>query len=316
MSFLSALLAAGVARGTPILVATLGEILAERAGVLNLGVEGLMLLGAMAGFGAAHLTGSAALGVAAAMLAAGALALIHAFATVSLRADAVVSGLAVAFAGSGIAAVAGAPLVEVRQAAARLPHLRVPGLADVPFVGPIFFDQNAVVVLGFALVPAIWWWIHRTRPGLHLRAAGENPAAADALGVRVVAIRYAYTVAGGMLAGLAGASLSLAVTPGWVEGMTAGQGWVAVGLVVFARWSPWRAALGAYLFGAVRRLPLDLQGLASLPFARDPNLGYFLDMLPYLFVIAALVLGSRAAARRRLGAPSALGRPFARGERE
>ena len=313
--FLVNLLAAGVARGTPILFATLGEIFAERAGVLNLGVEGMMLMGAMTGFGVAHVTGNPWAGVIAGMLAAGVLSLLHAFVVITLRADQVVSGLALTFFGTGLSAVLGAPLVEIRQAIARIPNLDIPLLDRIPILGPALFQQNVVVYIGFILVPLAWFLLQRTRPGLHLRAVGEHPAAADALGINVYAVRYFYVFVGGLLAGLAGASLSLAITPGWIEGMTAGQGWIAVGLVIFAGWAPLRAAFGSYLFGAIRRLPLDLQGIPSLPLFRNPNLGYFMNMLPYAFTIIVLIIGSREAMRKRLGAPAALGVPYVREER-
>jgi simple sugar transport system permease protein len=315
LAFVTNLAAAGVLRGAPILLATLGEIVTERAGVLNLGLEGLMLLGAMAGFGVAHASGSAALGLVAGGLAAAALSLVHALVTVTLRADQVVSGLALSFLGAGVASVLGAPLVEVRQAVTTLPSLDVPLLSSLPFVGPVLFAQSVVVYLALALVPALWAFLRFTRPGLNVVAVGEHPAAADSLGVRVGLTRTLAVLVGGLLAGLAGASLSLAVTPGWVDGMTAGQGWIAVALVIFARWDPWRAALGAWLFGTIRRLPLDLQGLADVPLFQDPSVGFFLNMLPYLFTIGVLVAGSREAVRRRLGAPAALGKPFERGRR-
>jgi len=312
LALLVNVLAAGVRSGTPILFATVGEIFAERAGVLNLGVEGMMLMGAMSAFGVAHATGNPWLGLLAAVGVGGLLALLHAFITVTLRADQVVSGLALTFLGSGLSAVLGAPLVQVRQAP-RLPSWSVPLLADIPVVGPIFFQHNVAVYLGFLLVPLAWFYLYRTRWGLELRAVGEYPAAADVLGVNVFLVRYVYVIVGGGLAGLAGASLSLAVTPLWIEGMTAGQGWIAVGLVIFAGWDPVRAAFGAYLFGAIRRLPLDAQ---SIPFfLRNPTYGYFLNMLPYLFTIIVLVIGSREALRRRVGAPAALGIPYVREER-
>ena len=315
MGFLMHLLAAGIARGTPLLFATLGEIHAERAGVINLGVEGMMLTGAMAGFAAAHATGSATLGVLAGMAAAAGLSLLYAFAVITLRADQVVSGLALTFTGAGLASVYGAPLVEVRQAVAQVPAVRVPLLDDIPFVGPILFQQNLLVYVGLLLTVLSAVFFRVTRHGLHVRAVGEHPLAADSLGVSVVRIRYVSVVYGGLLAGLGGASLSLAITPGWVDGMTAGQGWIAVGLVIFAGWSPLRAALGAYLFGTIRRLPLDLQGLQGIPALQNPALGYFLNMLPYLFTILVVVAASKSTRLRRIGAPSALGRPFVRGER-
>lgn len=306
------LAAAGVRSGTTILLATIGEIFAERAGVLNLGVEGMMLMGAMLAFDVAHRTGNAWLGLLAGAVVGALLALIHAFVTVTLRADQVVSGLALTFLGTGLSAVLGAPLVEVKLAP-RLPDLDLPGLANLPVLGSIFFQHNIIVYLGFLLVPLAWFYLYRTRPGLELRAIGEYPAAADVQGINVYAQRYAYVMLGGLLAGVAGAALSLAITPFWLEGLTAGQGWIAVGLVIFAGWDPLRAAVGSYLFGAIRRLPLDLQNLTL--FKQNPHYGYFVDMLPYLFTIVVLIIGSREALRRRVGAPAALGRPYVREER-
>jgi len=312
LAFIVNLLAAGIRSGTAILFATIGEVFAERAGILNLGVEGMMLMGAMSAFGVAHATGSAWLGLIAAIIVGGILALLHAFLTVTLRADQVVSGLALTFLGTGLSAVLGAPLVEIRQAP-RLPMFDIPGLAQIPVLGPIFFQHNVIVYLGFILAPLAWFYIYRTRPGLELRAIGEYPAAADVLGVSVYRLRYLYVMVGGMLAGMGGAALSLALTPLWIEGMTAGQGWIAVGLVIFAGWDPLRAVIGSYLFGAIRRLPLDLQSMAF--FLSNPTVGYFMNMLPYLFTIIVLVIGSREALRRRVGAPAALGLPYVREER-
>jgi len=306
------LLAAGVRSGTAILFATIGEIFAERAGVLNLGVEGMMLMGAMTAFSVANSTGNPWLGLLAGAGVGALLALLHAFVVITLRADQVVSGLALTFLGTGLSAVLGAPLVEVKQAP-RLPTLDLPVLAQIPVLGPIFFQHNVIIYIGFLLVPLAWFYIYRTRPGLELRALGEYPAAADVQGINVYAQRYGYVMLGGVLAGLGGGALSLAITPLWVEGMTAGQGWIAVGLVIFAGWDPVRAAAGSYLFGAIRRLPLDLQNLAF--FLQNPQYGYFMNMLPYLFTIVVLVIGSRAALRRRLGAPAALGVPYVREER-
>jgi general nucleoside transport system permease protein len=306
------LLASGIRSGTAILFASIGEIFAERAGVLNLGVEGMMLMGAMTAFGVSASTGNPWLGLLAAMGVGGLLALLHAFVTVTLRADQVVSGLALTFVGTGLSAVLGAPLVEVRQAP-RLPAFPIPGLADLPILGPILFNHNVIVYLGFLLIPAAWFYIYRTRPGLEMRAVGEYPAAADVQGINVFGLRYLYVIVGGVMAGIGGAALSLAITPLWIEGMTSGQGWIAVGLVIFARWNPLQAAVGSYLFGAIRRLPLDLQNLG--PFLRNPALGYFANMLPYLFTIIVLIIGSREAMRRRAGAPAALGLPYVREER-
>jgi ABC-type uncharacterized transport system permease subunit len=312
LALLVNLLAAGVRSGTPILFATIGEIFAERSGVLNLGVEGMMLMGAMTAYGVAYGAGNPWIGLLAAIGVGGLLALLHAFVTVTLRADQVVSGLALTFLGTGMSAVLGAPLVEIRSAP-RLPAFPIPFLSEIPVLGPILFNHNVVVYLGFLLVPTAWFYIYRTRPGLELRAIGEYPAAADTLGVNVIRQRYFYVVLGGMLAGMAGGSLSLAITPLWVEGMTAGAGWIAVGLVIFAGWDPLRGAMGAYLFGAIRRLPLDAQNLPF--FLQNPTLGYFMNMLPYLFTIVVLVISSREAMRKRVGAPAALGVPYVREER-
>ncbi len=312
LALLVNLLAAGIRSGTPILFATIGEIFAERSGVLNLGVEGMMLMGAMSAYGVAHGTGNAWIGLLAAIGVGGLMALLHAFVTVTLRADQVVSGLALTFLGTGMSAVLGAPLVEVHTAP-RLPSFPIPVLSQIPVLGPILFDHNVVVYLGFLLIPISWFYIYRTRPGLELRSIGEYPAAADTLGINVIRQRYFYVVLGGMLAGMAGGSLSLAITPLWIEGMTAGAGWIAVGLVIFAGWDPIRGALGAYLFGAIRRLPLDAQNLPF--FLQNPTLGYFMNMLPYLFTIFVLILSSRESMRKRAGAPAALGVPYVREER-
>ena len=306
------LLAAGIRSGTAILFATIGEIFAERAGVLNLGVEGMMLMGAVTAYGVAAQSGNPWIGLLAAALVGALMALLHAFVTITLRADQVVSGLALTFLGTGMSAVLGAPLVEIRQAP-RLPVVPIPFLADLPIVGPIFFQHNVIVYLGFLLAPLAWFYIYRTRPGQALRAIGEAPAAADVLGINVYRLRYGYVMLGGLLTGISGAALTLAITPLWIEGISAGQGWIAIGLVIFAGWNPLQAAVGSYLFGAIRRLPLDLQMLPF--FLRSPHLGYFMNMLPYLFTILVLIIGSREALRRRVGAPAALGVPYMREER-
>ncbi len=314
-------LQAGVATGTVLLFATIGEILAERSGVMNLGVEGMMLIGAMTAYKTAVLIGQPWLGVLFAMVAAGALSLLHALVTISFQADQVVSGLATNFMGIGLSLVLGEGLSKAGTVAL-LPSYTVPLLSNIPVIGPIFFTNHSVMVYGgYLLTPAVWFYINRTRPGLHLRAVGEYPSAADALGINVYRLRYLYVFVGGVLAGLAGATISLAVSPGWFSELTtSGQGWIAIGLVIFAQWDPWRALAGAYMFGAVRRLILDLQGPQTLlglanPFYYMPKLGFFLQMLPYALVILILFIGSREALRKRIGAPAALGTPYVRGER-
>ncbi|OQY22323.1 MAG: ABC transporter permease [Anaerolineaceae bacterium 4572_32.1] len=316
------ILQAGVATGTVLLFATIGEIFAERAGVLNLGVEGMMLIGAMSGYSVAVNQGNAWLGLLVAMIVAGLLGLLHAFISIHLQADQVVSGLSLTFLGTGLSLVFGEGLSKA-GAISLLPSFNIPLLSQIPLLGPVMFSEQSVLVYaGYLFIPAVWFYINRTRPGMHLRAVGENPAAADALGINVYRLRYFYVFIGGMLAGLAGATISLAVSPGWFSEMTtSGQGWIAVGLVIFAQWDPFRAAFGSYAFGALRRLILDLQGPATLlglrnPFYYNPYLGFFLQMVPYAFTITVLIIGSREAIRQRLGAPKALGLPYVRGERE
>jgi simple sugar transport system permease protein len=314
------ILAAGVASGTIVLFAAIGEIFAERSGVLNLGVEGMMLIGAVAGFSMAASTGDPWIGLAAAMLAGGALSLLHAVVSIHLRADQVISGLALTFLGTGLARVLGEGLSG--EAITTLPRITVPLLADIPILGPVLFrEQSILTYVGLLLVPIAWYWIDRTRPGLHLRAVGERPAAADAQGINVVRVRYLYVFVGGLLAGLGGATITLAISPGWFGDQTVGgKGWIAVGLVIFAQWSPLRAAFGAYLFGAIFRFILDIQGITTIfgvenPFQAGRSATFFLEMLPYTFVIVVVIIGSREALRRRVGAPAALGIPYVRGER-
>jgi simple sugar transport system permease protein len=315
------ILNAGVASGTVLLFATIGEIFSERSGVLNLGVEGMMLIGAMSAYSVALSTGSPWLGVLAAALVAGLLSQVHALITIQFQADQVVSGLALTFLGTGLSLVFGEGLSKA-GAVSLLPTLTIPGLSAIPVLGPILFaGQSVMVYLGYLLIPLAWFIIYRTRPGLHLRAVGEFPAAADALGINVARLRYLYVFVGGTLAGLSGATISLAVSPGWFSHLTtSGQGWIAIGLVIFAQWDPLRGALGSYAFGALRRLILDIQGPTAIfglrnPFYYNPYFGFFLQMLPYAFTIVVLVIGSREAIRKRLGAPAALGLPYVRGAR-
>ena len=315
------ILQAGVATGTVLLFATIGEIFSERAGVLNLGVEGMMLIGAMSAFSTTIATGNPWLGVLVAMFAAGLVSQVHAFITITLQADQVVSGLALTFLGTGISLVLGEGLSKAGTVSL-LPNFSIPLLSQIPLLGPIFFARQSILVyIGYLMIPLAWYYITRTRPGLHLRAVGEYPSAADALGINVFRMRYGYVFIGGMLAGLGGATISLAVAPGWFSELTtAGQGWIAIGLVIFAQWDPVRAAVGSYAFGALRRLILDIQGPLTLfgfdnPFYYNPYWGFFLQMLPYAFTVIVLVIGSREAIRKRLGSPAALGNPYIRGER-
>ena len=315
------ILQAGIATGTVLLFATIGEIFAERSGVMNLGVEGMMLIGAMSAFSVTASTGNPWIGLIVAMVSAGLISQIHAFITIHLQADQVVSGLSLTFLGTGISLVLGEGLSKAGTVSL-MPRFSIPLIKDIPVLGPICFtDHSIMTYIGYLIVPLTWYYINRTRPGMHLRAVGEYPAAADTLGISVFRLRYFYVFVGGVFAGLAGATISLAISPGWFSELTtAGQGWIAIGLVIFAQWNPVRAAFGSYAFGALRRLILDIQGPLVIfgvrnPFYYNPYWGFFLQMLPYAFTIFVLVIGSREAIRKRLGAPAALGIPYIRGER-
>ena len=302
-AILGAMAAAMLTAATPLLFAALGELVTERAGVLNLGVEGMMLAGAVAGFAASSaMGGDVVLGSLAAMAAGAAMALLFGVLALTLLANQVASGLALTLFGVGLSALAGQGYVG--RPLEKPGALAVPGLSDLPFVGPALFAHDGLVYLALALVPVTHLFLTRSRWGLILRAVGENHHAAHALGYSVIKVRYAATAYGGALAGLGGAYLSLVYTPMWTENMTAGRGWIALALVVFAAWSPWRALLGALLFGGVTIAQLHAQGAGlAVP-------SQLLAMLPYLATIMVLVVISRDAARIRLNAPACLGKPF------
>lgn len=306
LEFILSVLRAAIPAGTPLLYGTLGEVYAERSGVLNLGVEGMMIMGAVSGFAVAQTTGNVWLGILAAALVGGLLALIHAFASVSLRVNQVVSGLALTMLGLGVSSMMGKKFVG-QPLAARLQPINIPGLSDLPALGELLFRFDVLVYLGVLLVPVLWFVLYKTRLGVTLRSVGENPSAADSLGVNVVLVRYMAVVFGGMLAGVGGAYLSISYAPAWIEGMTAGAGWIVIALTIFAIWDPRRALLGAYLFGGVRVLQFRLQ-----PLGISPNL---LNMLPFLLTILVLWVSSGQAAKRRIGAPAALMTAYAREER-
>lgn len=287
---------------TPLVFAAVGELVVEKSGVLNLGVEGMMIIGAIAGFAATIETGSFTAGVIAAMLAGALLALLFAILTQTLLANQVATGLALTMFGLGLAALIGQNYSG--KFTPEFPKLDIPGLSDLPVVGPLLFGQDVLVYMSFALTAAVAWFLTSTRGGLIIRAIGENHDAAHAIGYPVVAYRYATLMFGGACAGLGGAYLSIVQTPLWVEDMTAGRGWIALALVVFAAWRPWRALLGAYLFGGITIIQLHGQALGL---EIDPQL---LAMLPYLATIAVLVLISYDKARARLNAPANLGQTF------
>ena len=294
-----------LAYGTPLLLATLGEIYAERAGVLNLGVEGMMVIGAFAGFAVAHTSGNPWLGVLIASVVGGLFSLIHAFASITLRANQVVSGLALTMLGLGLSGVLGRrfegwPLLHP------LEEVTVPGLSRIPVLGPILFDgQNALVYIAIALAVVLWYVLYRTRIGISIRAVGEDPATADSLGVNVARIRYLCVVVGGILAGMAGGYLSIAYRPSWTDGMTAGMGWIVIALTIFAFWNPLLGLVGAYFFAALFHLSFRLQAWVA------PEI---LKAMPYALAILVLIAVSRGTLQKRMGAPSALTLPYQRGE--
>lgn len=309
METLIPILAAAIRSGTPVLYAVLGELLTERAGVMNLGLEGVMLVGAFAGFSATRATGNPYIGLLMAFAAGCLIVLIHAFLTISMGTNQVVSGLALSLFGSGLSALLGRNYIGETISGINPVHLFF--LGDIPLIGPIFFRHDILVYLSYALVPFLCWFLFRTRAGMNLRAVGENPRAADAMGLSVVKIRYLYTLLGGGLVGLAGGYLSVVYTQMWVEGMTAGRGWIAVALVIFGTWHPARAAIGAYLFGGVEALQLRMQAAGSSVPAS------LLLMLPYLMTLIVLtVISIRKGKGTGLGAPAALGNPFRREERD
>jgi simple sugar transport system permease protein len=310
-------LAAAVVYGTPLLYAALGELLAERAGVLNLGVEGMMLVGAVAGFWAVqrvHAGKPVALlaGVAVAALAGAVMAAVHAFLVVTLRANQIVSGLALTiFAGAaGLSSYLGNDLKLADQPARHaFGSVNLFGGQGLPVIGPILLGQSVLVYASWVCVALVVFYLARTRPGLNVRAVGESPAAADAMGIDVARYRYAHTLAGGAFAGIGGACFSLSITPQWVDGLTGGAGWIAIALVIFAFWRPHLCLVGAYFFGAFTALPFTLQarGVTIAP--------ELFQALPYVMTVVVLVLVSSRGARRRLGAPAALGIAYVREER-
>jgi general nucleoside transport system permease protein len=287
---------------TPLVFAAIGELVAERAGVLNLGVEGMMIVGAVAGFSAVIAAKSLALALAAAMVGGAVMALLFGVLTLTLRANQVASGLALTMFGLGLSALWGQGYSGLSAPA--FPRLSLPLLTDLPLVGKLLFGQDGLIYLSFAMVVAVAWVLERTRFGLILRAIGENHDAAHAIGYPVIAYRYLALMFGGTMAGLGGAYLSLVQTPLWVERMTAGRGWIALALVVFAAWRPWRVLLGAYLFGGITILQLHSQALGVKIDAQ------LLSMLPYLATILVLVIISRDAMKVKLTAPACLGKPF------
>ncbi|MBV2163268.1 MAG: ABC transporter permease [Comamonas sp.] len=296
------LLASTLSAGTVLALAALGLLINEKAGIVNLGAEGMMLCAALAGFATVVYTGSTWLGFAAGMVAGALLAAIFGVLVIWLNTNQYATGLALSLFGTGFSAFAGLNFVQARMPA--LPKYSIPGLADIPWVGPALFNHHPLVYGAVLLALGLMWWLDRSRAGLVLRAVGESPDSAHALGYPVRRIRLLAVMAGGALCGLAGAYISTVYTPLWVEGMVAGRGWIALALTTFATWRPVRVLLGAYLFGGVTMLQFHLQA-SGVQVASQ-----LLSMLPYVATIVVLVLISRNPAWIRANMPAALGKPF------
>jgi simple sugar transport system permease protein len=291
--------------GTPLLLGTVGEIISERSGVLNLGVEGVMAVGAVSAFIVTHHTGNPWLGLGAAILAGMLISIIHAFASVSLQSNQVVSGLALTMLGLGMAGLLGKPYVG-KPLAVKINAMPIPFLSDIPIVGPVLFNQSPFFYMALLLAIGVWFMLEHTLLGIRIRSAGENPKATETQGVNVSLIRYLSVIAAGGFSAMAGAHLSISYSKSWIEGMTAGRGWIVIALTIFALWNPMRAVVGAFLFGGIFVLQYMLQ-----PLGISPN---FLAMLPYLATLLVLLVGGLRDSRR-LNAPAMLAEPYRRGER-
>jgi len=315
-AFTISILIITIRAGTSLLYATLGEIFTERAGIINLGVEGIMIMGAATSFSVSYYTNNPWVGLLAAVIFGSFLGIIHAFLTVTLRADQVVSGLAMTIFGTGLSSFMGQRLgpggtTMVGLQGASFERFPFPLLSKLPVIGPSFFNQDILVYAIYILVPLLWFFLYKTRPGLKLRAVGENPRASDSMGINVTELRYLYTIFGAILMSIAGSHLSLAYLHGWAENITGGRGWIAIALVIFATWNPLRAVLGALLFGGINAIQFRMQAAGTI----IPS--SFLNMMPYIFTILVLVIITWwEAFRKRIGAPAALGLPYVREEKD
>ncbi|MCB5202034.1 ABC transporter permease [Neorhizobium sp. T786] len=302
MRMLEAILLTVITAATPLVIASLGELVTERSGVLNLGVEGMMIMGAVIAFAATQATGSPYLGVVAGIVAGAVFSLLFGFLTLTLVANQVATGLALTILGLGLSGQIGESFVG--QPGIKLQPIAIPLLSDIPFVGSLLFRQDLIFYLSIALVVGIHWFLFRSRTGLKMRAIGDNHASAHALGINVIRTRYLAVMFGGACAGLAGAQLSLVYTPQWVENMTGGRGWIALALVVFASWRPIRVLAGGYLFGAVTIGQLHAQALGiGIP-------SQFLSALPYAATIVVLIIISHNRRTTLINTPASLGKPF------
>jgi simple sugar transport system permease protein len=302
MGIVEAILLTVVTAATPLVLASLGELVSERAGVLNLGVEGMMVMGAVLAFAATQATGSPYVGILAGIACGALFSLLFGFLTLTLVANQVATGLALTILGLGISGQIGEPYVGM--SGIKLQPIAIPLLSDIPFIGPVLFKQDLIFYLSIALVFGVNWFFFRSRAGLKIRAIGDNHASAHALGIYVIRTRYLAVMFGGACAGLAGAQLSLVYTPQWVENMSAGRGWIALALVVFASWRPWRLLAGGYLFGAVSISQLHAQALGlGIP-------SQFLSALPYAATVIVLILISHNRRMTLINTPACLGKPF------
>jgi len=307
MEMFASVLAAAVRSGTPLLFAALGEIITERSGVLNLGLEGLMLIGAITGFVGAYTFHNVYLAFLLAILVGGAFAFIHAFMSITLRVNQVVSGLALTMLGMGISGMIGRKYIG--EVIPRFSEKPIPYLSDIPIIGKAFFNHDVLVYFSYILTIFLFYFIFKTKAGMTLRAVGES--ASDSLGINVFLVRYLATVIGGAITAAGGAYLSLAYTSMWIENMSAGRGWIAIALVIFAAWEPFKAMIGSYLFGGVMAVQLRLQAGGKVSVSAN-----LLMMLPYLATLFAMILFSFSKTfRKRIGAPSALGIPYSREEK-
>jgi len=307
LDILTSILTRTVVAGTPLLLGTLGEVVSERSGILNLGVEGMMSFGAATGFIVTFTTGNPWLGMIAAILAGALISVIHAFVTVSLRANQVVSGLALTMLGIGLSGLWGKPYIG-RPLTVKMNAIAIPYLSDIPILGKVLFYQDAYFYLSVVLGILVWFALKHTKIGITVRSVGENPKAAETMGINVTMVKYLCVMVGGAFAGMAGAHLSTAYSKSWIEGMTSGRGWIVIALTIFALWEPSKAFIGAYVFGGIFVLQYVLQ-----PLGISPNL---LAMLPYLTTLGVLLFyGLSSKGQRKMSAPATLGEPYIRGSR-
>ncbi|KQM35658.1 ABC transporter permease [Rhizobium sp. Leaf68] len=302
MDMFQAILLTVITAATPLVIAALGELVTERAGVLNLGVEGMIVIGAVCAFAASHLSGSPYIGILAGIAAGALFSLLFGFLTLTLVTNQVATGLALTILGLGVSGMLGESFVGVPGV--KLPNIVFPVLSDIPFIGPILFRQDLIFYISIALVFGISWFLFKSRTGLKIRAIGDSHSSAHALGINVIRTRYLAVMFGGACAGLAGAQLSLVYTPQWVENMSAGRGWIALALVVFASWRPWRVLAGGYLFGAVTIGQLHAQAFGiGVP-------SQLLSALPYVATIVVLIIISHNRRTTLINTPASLGKPF------